>query len=317
MENPAPSPSSLAPLAHPLGCERVALLHSFAALHCTTCQVNPLEAGLSFAVDWDKPGGFIGQAALAAAKVCSHPNTAQSTSALCPVLGVSCLSRCARRLSPAVTQEVGASRRCLSFQLLDPNVFLWGGESIYRDGGKPPATAPNLGLAHLALGPPPLPHTPAFSTFAPVALPAIHSQLTPPHRAEIVGFLTSAAYGHSVGGAVGLGLVERKLGEVGAPKLAVGLPPPPLVISRHPPPPPPQQPRPPPPLITRRSCRRRRRRLSSAAACHPPPLVAVGSDGAVAVARSNRSCKAGSGLSRWLESWCCPPTSTPTLAAPP
>ena len=37
----------------------------------------------------------------------------------------------------------------------------------------------------------------------------------------LVGFLTSVGYGHAVGGAVGLGVVERKLGEVDAPRLAI------------------------------------------------------------------------------------------------
>ena len=63
--------------------------------------VTPAEAGLGFAVAYDKPGGFIGQAAAVAAR--STPNRS----------------------------------RCVNL-LLDPEqhgeTFLYGGEAILRDG---------------------------------------------------------------------------------------------------------------------------------------------------------------------------------------
>lgn len=84
---------------------------------------TPLEAGLGFAIAWDKPGGFVGRDALLAQR------------------------------------EVGAdslSKRLLAYRVLDPDVILWGGERIRRDG-------------------------------------------------QPVGYTTSGAYGHAVGGAVALG----------------------------------------------------------------------------------------------------------------
>ena len=59
---------------------------------------NPLEAGLGFAVKWDKPGGFIGRDALAAAK------------------------------------EAGTERRLVQFLLEDPEPILLHDEPIFRDG---------------------------------------------------------------------------------------------------------------------------------------------------------------------------------------
>jgi 4-methylaminobutanoate oxidase (formaldehyde-forming) len=59
---------------------------------------TPLEAGLSFAVAWDKPGGFLGREALL------------------------------RR------REQGIRRRLVTFLLDDPAPVLWGGEPIVRDG---------------------------------------------------------------------------------------------------------------------------------------------------------------------------------------
>jgi len=87
---------------------------------------TPLEAGLGFAVDFDKPGGFIGREALLRQK------------------------------------EAGLlKQRLVQFLLEDPEPLLYGGEPIYRDG-------------------------------------------------ELVGYLRSGGYGHTLGGAVGLGSVENE-----------------------------------------------------------------------------------------------------------
>ncbi|GAA1955462.1 FAD-dependent oxidoreductase [Nocardioides panacihumi] len=59
---------------------------------------NPIEAGLSFTVRWDKPGGFVGRDALAAVK------------------------------------ETGVRRRLVQFLLDDPEPLLFHDEPIYRDG---------------------------------------------------------------------------------------------------------------------------------------------------------------------------------------
>ncbi len=59
---------------------------------------TPLEAGLGFAVAWDKPGGFTGRDALL-------------------------------RL-----QEAGVSRRLVQFALADPDAFAYHDEPVYRDG---------------------------------------------------------------------------------------------------------------------------------------------------------------------------------------
>jgi 4-methylaminobutanoate oxidase (formaldehyde-forming) len=84
---------------------------------------TPLEAGLAFAVKFDKPGGFLGREALLRQR------------------------------------ERGVRKRLASFVLEDPEPVLWGGERIFRDG-------------------------------------------------RCVGYATSAAYGHTVGGAVALGYVR-------------------------------------------------------------------------------------------------------------
>jgi 4-methylaminobutanoate oxidase (formaldehyde-forming) len=86
---------------------------------------TPLEAGLEFALAWDKPVPFIGREALQKQK------------------------------------ETGLKRSLVSFVLQDPEPMLWGSEPIYRDG-------------------------------------------------TVVGYTTSAAYGHSVGGAVALGYVGHE-----------------------------------------------------------------------------------------------------------
>ncbi|NQV84637.1 MAG: FAD-dependent oxidoreductase [Rhodospirillales bacterium] len=86
-------------------------------------QDTPLEAGLGFAVAWDKPGGFIGRGAL------------------------------------LQQRSDGIHRRLVQFRLQDPGPLLYGNEPIRRNG-------------------------------------------------EIVGALTTAMYGHTLGGAVGLGYVE-------------------------------------------------------------------------------------------------------------
>jgi 4-methylaminobutanoate oxidase (formaldehyde-forming) len=87
-----------------------------------------LEVGLGFAVDFAKPGGFIGREALLR------------------------------------QQEAGVlQRRLVQFLLEDPEPLLYGSEPIYRDG-------------------------------------------------ELVGYLRSGGYGHTLGGAVGLGSVENQEG---------------------------------------------------------------------------------------------------------
>ena len=91
---------------------------------------TPVEAGLGFAVAWDKPGGFIGRDALLAQR------------------------------------EAGANalpKRLVGFRVLDPEVTLWGGERLWRDN-------------------------------------------------EPLGYTTSAAYGHAVGGAVALGYAKHPEG---------------------------------------------------------------------------------------------------------
>ncbi len=92
-----------------------------------TPDINPWQAGLGFAVDLDKAGGFIGREAILEAK--GRPVT----------------------------------RRVVQLTLEDSSPMLWGGELILRDG-KP------------------------------------------------VGEMRSAAYGHSIGCAVGLGYVDRPEG---------------------------------------------------------------------------------------------------------
>jgi len=59
---------------------------------------TPLEAGLGFAVAWDKPGGFVGREALLAQR------------------------------------EQGVQRRLVQFALEDPDAFAYHDEPIYRDG---------------------------------------------------------------------------------------------------------------------------------------------------------------------------------------
>jgi 4-methylaminobutanoate oxidase (formaldehyde-forming) len=89
---------------------------------------TPLEVGLGFAVDFAKPGGFIGREALLRQK------------------------------------EAGVLKhRLVQFLLEDPEPLLYGGEPIYRDG-------------------------------------------------KLVGYLRSGGYGHTLGGAVGLGSVENEQG---------------------------------------------------------------------------------------------------------
>jgi sarcosine dehydrogenase len=85
---------------------------------------TPLEAGLGFAVKFDKPVPFLGRDALRRQK------------------------------------ERGVRKRMVSFVLDDPEPMLWGGERIFRDGA-------------------------------------------------CVGYTTSGAYGHTVGGAVALGYVRH------------------------------------------------------------------------------------------------------------
>ena len=95
--------------------------------HDITDEDTPLEAGLNFAVAYDKPGGFIGREALLRQK------------------------------------EAGVSRRLVQFLLNDPEPLLYHNEPIWRNG-------------------------------------------------EIVGFIASGMYGHTLGAAVGLGYVEQANG---------------------------------------------------------------------------------------------------------
>lgn len=85
---------------------------------------TPLEAGLGFAVAWDKSAPFLGQAALLRQKA------------------------------------AGITKRIAFFVLQDPTAMLWGNEPIWRNG-------------------------------------------------EVVGYTTSGAYGHTLGGAVGAGYVKH------------------------------------------------------------------------------------------------------------
>jgi heterotetrameric sarcosine oxidase gamma subunit len=95
--------------------------------HDITDEDSPLEAGLGFAVKFDKPGGFIGREAL------------------------------------LTQREAGLSRQLVQFRLTDPEPLLYHNEPIWRDG-------------------------------------------------EIVGHVTSGAYGHTLGGCIGLGYVHTECG---------------------------------------------------------------------------------------------------------
>jgi len=101
--------------------------------HDITDEDTPLEAGLSFAVKFDKPGGFIGREALLREKA------------------------------------AGSAKRLLQFRLLDPAPLLYHNEPIWRDN-------------------------------------------------DLVGHVTSGAYGHTLCGAIGLGYVDT----VRAPNPAEG-----------------------------------------------------------------------------------------------
>jgi 4-methylaminobutanoate oxidase (formaldehyde-forming) len=91
--------------------------------HDITNEDTPLEAGLGFAVAWDKPGGFIGREALLRQK------------------------------------ETGLHKRLVAFALDDPEPLLYHNEPIRRDG-------------------------------------------------VIVGHVTSAMFGHTLGRSIGLGYVH-------------------------------------------------------------------------------------------------------------
>jgi 4-methylaminobutanoate oxidase (formaldehyde-forming) len=94
--------------------------------HDITDQDSPLEAGLGFAVRFDKPGGFIGREALLGQK------------------------------------ESGVAKRLIQFRLQDPRPLLYHHEPIWLGD-------------------------------------------------EIAGYVTSGNYGHSLGGAIGLGYVPMSL----------------------------------------------------------------------------------------------------------
>lgn len=102
--------------------------------HDITDEDTPLEAGLGFAVNFDKKVGFIGRDALLAQK------------------------------------ENGIKKRLLQFQLQDPEPLLYHNEPVWRDD-------------------------------------------------ELVGHITSGAYGHSLGGCIGLGYVGVELGSAPAAAL--------------------------------------------------------------------------------------------------
>ena len=91
--------------------------------HDITDEDTPLEAGLGFAVKFDKPGGFIGREAL------------------------------------LKDRKAGPAKRLLQFRLLDPQPLLYHNEPIW-------------------------------------------------HEDDLVGYVTSGAYGHTLGGAIGLGYVD-------------------------------------------------------------------------------------------------------------
>ncbi len=91
--------------------------------HDITDEDTPLEAGLGFAVKFDKDGGFIGREAL------------------------------------LEQQEAGIDRALVQFRLQDPEPLLYHNEPIWRDG-------------------------------------------------DLVGHVTSGAYGHTLGGCIGLGYVH-------------------------------------------------------------------------------------------------------------
>jgi 4-methylaminobutanoate oxidase (formaldehyde-forming) len=90
--------------------------------HDITDEDTPLEAGLGFAVDWEKPIGFIGRAALLRQK------------------------------------DEGVKKILVQLMLEDSEKLLYHNEPIYRNG-------------------------------------------------RIVGYVTSAMYGHTLGGAIGLGYI--------------------------------------------------------------------------------------------------------------
>jgi len=90
--------------------------------HDITDEDTPIEAGLGFAVKFDKEGGFIGRDALLQQK------------------------------------ETGVSKRLLQFRLTDPEPLIYHNEPVWRDD-------------------------------------------------KLVGHITSGAYGHSLGGSIGLGYV--------------------------------------------------------------------------------------------------------------
>ena len=90
--------------------------------HDITDEDTPLEAGLGFAVSWEKAGGFIGDEAL------------------------------------KKQQKSGLKKRLAQFRLVDPDPLLYHNEPIWRSN-------------------------------------------------EIVGYIASGMYGHTLGGAVGLGYV--------------------------------------------------------------------------------------------------------------
>ncbi|MEM7099749.1 MAG: FAD-dependent oxidoreductase [Pseudomonadota bacterium] len=92
--------------------------------HDITDEDTPIEAGLSFAVAYDKPGGFIGKQALMR------------------------------------QTETGVNKRLVQFVLDDPKPLLYHNEPIWRDG-------------------------------------------------KLVGYVSSGMYGHTLGGAVGLGYVNN------------------------------------------------------------------------------------------------------------
>lgn len=88
----------LAPVGmHAMDCLRIEKAYRHWG-HDITDEDTPLQAGLGFAVAWDKPGGFIGREALLAQR------------------------------------QAGVDRRLVQFLLTDPDPVMYGGEPIFRDG---------------------------------------------------------------------------------------------------------------------------------------------------------------------------------------
>jgi 4-methylaminobutanoate oxidase (formaldehyde-forming) len=110
--------------------------------HDITDEDTPLEAGLGFAVKWDKPGGFIGREALLRQREGDVRSGARSD----------------MRSGVGNGARTGLRKRLVQFKLKTPEPLLYHNEPIWQGDA-------------------------------------------------LVGFIRSGMYGHSLGGAVGLGYV--------------------------------------------------------------------------------------------------------------